>query len=306
LSELRTGLSLDLDYAGANLLFVVGCPRSGTTWVQRLLATHPLIRTGQESDVFDLYIGPQLRAWERELDPESSGRGGVGLGCYFTAAEFRAVLKGYLLKLLEPMVGGLGPSELFLEKTPGHVLYVPEIHALLPAARFVHVLRDARDTVASLLEASRGWGRAWAPRRTAQAAGTWVNHVRAARAAQQTLPAQQFFEVRYEALHADSPRVLRQLVDWLGQSWTEAEISAAVEKNSPAAARAGRGTPIPLSGEFASAIGPAVKEPAGFIRRAQAGTWREDLTLLDKIQVWRVAHATMGSVGYTWATPWSR
>jgi hypothetical protein len=304
LTEPREGLTLD--YLGANLLFVMGCPRSGTTWVQRLLATHPRIRTGQESDVFDLYIGPQLRAWEHELDPESSGRGGVGLGCYFTAAEFRDVLKGYLLKLIEPMVGGLAPDELFLEKTPGHVLYVPEIHALLPAARFVHVLRDARDTVASLLGASRSWGRAWAPRQAGQAAGTWVSHVRAASAAQRSLPAQQFFEVRYESLHADGPRVLRQLVDWLGESWTDAEIRAAVEKNSPRAARAGQGTPIPLSGEFASAFGPVVKEPEGFIRKAQAGTWREDLTAFDKLEVWRVAHTTMAANGYAWATPWSR
>ena len=65
---------LTLEYSGSNMLFVVGCPRSGTTWVQRLLATHPRIRTGQESDVFDQYIGPQLRAWEQELKPEEIGR----------------------------------------------------------------------------------------------------------------------------------------------------------------------------------------------------------------------------------------
>src|SRR5579872_7450610 len=84
------------DDTGANLLFVVGCPRSGTTWVQRLLATHPCIRTGQESDLFDLYVGPQLRTWQQELTADSSGRGAVGLGCYFTDDEFRRTLKSYL------------------------------------------------------------------------------------------------------------------------------------------------------------------------------------------------------------------
>src|ERR1700682_5616707 len=87
-----TATGLTLEYTGANLLFVVGCPRSGTTWVQRLLATHPGIRTGQESDVFDQYIGPQLRTWQHELDPQASGRGGVGLGCYFQDGEFRRLL----------------------------------------------------------------------------------------------------------------------------------------------------------------------------------------------------------------------
>jgi hypothetical protein len=292
------------EYSGANLLFVVGCPRSGTTWVQRLLATHPRIRTGQESDIFDDYIGPQLRAWQRELDPNASGRGGVGLGCYFQDHEFKRLLKSYLMQLLEPMIGPLQPGELFLEKTPGHVLFIPEIHALLPAARFIHVLRDARDTVVSLLGASRGWGRAWAPRRANQAAGTWVNHVQAARQAQRILPPEQFVEVRYEALHTDGPRVLRGLVDWLDVPWSDADIRAALDINRPEAARAGQGTPIPLGGQFGDSIGPVVKEPVGFVRSARPGTWNDGLTAFDKLAVWRVARTTMAEVGYPWRRPW--
>src|SRR5215831_21247568 len=133
-------MKLDADYDGSNLVFVVGCPRSGTTWVQRLLASHACIRTGQESDLFDMYIGPLLRTWQQELRVDSSGRGSVGLSCYFTDAEFVRTLKTYLLQLLAPMVGQLEPGELFLEKTPIHVLFVPEIHTLLPRARFIHVL----------------------------------------------------------------------------------------------------------------------------------------------------------------------
>src|SRR6185437_13587512 len=109
------GEHVNVDYTGENLVFVVGCPRSGTTWVQRLLATHPCVRTGQESDLFDIYVGPQLRAWQLELTE-------------------------YLLRLLAPMIAELKPGELFVEKTPSHILYLPEIHKLLPAARFVNVL----------------------------------------------------------------------------------------------------------------------------------------------------------------------
>jgi len=296
---------MNLDYSGDNLVFVVGCPRSGTTWVQRLLATHPSIRTGQESDLFDLYVGPQLRTWRQELTVDSSGRGGVGLGCYFTDAEYQRVLKEYLLRLLVPMVGELAPGELFLEKTPSHILYVPEIHALLPEARFIHVLRDARDTVASLLSAARGWGRAWAPRRAANAASTWVSHVHAARQAQRLLPEEKFTEVRYEALHANGPRELGRLADWLGLSWNAYEVGEALKRNSPEAAKAGSGTPIPLGGQFGQQLGPTVKEPPGFIRQARAGTWRQDLSATEKLAVWRVARRTMAQVGYPWAMPWS-
>ena len=300
------GRRLDVDYEGDNLLFVVGCPRSGTTWLQRLLATHACIRTGQESDLFDLYVGPQLRTWRQELSTDSSGRGGVGLGCYLRDGQFQEILKRYALELLQPMVGGLQPGELFVEKTPSHVLFVPEIHALLPRARFIHVLRDARDTVASLLSASRGWGRSWAPRRAGSAAATWVNHVRAAREAQRTLPHDAFIEVRYEAMHAQGASELRRLADWAGIVWSDTEILAALERNSPEAARTGAGTPIPLGGEFGASSGPVVREPEGFVRQARAGAWTTDLTFMDRVAVWRVARSTMAEVGYPWTAPWSQ
>src|ERR671934_777469 len=104
-------------FSGANLVCIVGCPRSGTTWLQRLLAGHPNVRTGQESDVFDIYVGPQLRAWRRELDPTSSGRGGVGLACYFDEQTFLGILTPYARELLEPMLANLRPGELFAGKT---------------------------------------------------------------------------------------------------------------------------------------------------------------------------------------------
>ena len=72
------------EYTGHNMVFIVGAPRSGTTWLQRLLATHPRIRTGQESKLFRWYIAPQLRMWAMETTRErnretANGRGGTGL-----------------------------------------------------------------------------------------------------------------------------------------------------------------------------------------------------------------------------------
>src|SRR5206468_6090806 len=113
---------------GSNLAFVVGCPRSGTTWVQRLLATHPRVRTGQESYFFGSYIGPQLRAWKRHA--ADFGRGAIGPACYFSQEEFLAILGRYAAMLLAPMVEGLPPGGLFVEKTPQHGLFIPEIVAL--------------------------------------------------------------------------------------------------------------------------------------------------------------------------------
>ncbi|HVO49258.1 MAG TPA: sulfotransferase [Steroidobacteraceae bacterium] len=290
-------------YNGHNLIFVVGSPRSGTTWLQRLLAAHPSVRTGQESGLFDSYVGPQLRAWRRDLDPATSGRSAVGMGCYLREEEFLDLLRGYMLRLLEPMVGRLAPGQLFLEKTPSHALFIPEIMELLPQSRIIHILRDARDVSASLLAAAKSWGSYWAPGHPRGAAGMWVDHVRAARAAAQRLPHAQFLEVRYEDMYGDTRRVLRRTLSFLGLQWSDEELGRAVTGNRPELARQTGGTAIEVGGEFRSRGTETLREPDGFIRRAGTQTWRRDLSLRDRLWVWLVARKTMAEVGYRWSLP---
>jgi hypothetical protein len=47
-----------------------------------------------------------------------------------------------------------------------------------------------------------------------------------------------------------------------------------------------------------------VQEPPGFVRKAQVGAWRHDLSPLERVLVWRVAGPTMAEVGYPWPRPW--
>ena len=287
-------------YDGSNLILIVGAPRSGTTWLQKLLAAHPLVKTGQESEVFDSYIGTQLRAWRRSMTLENSGRGGVGLACYFREEDFLRILRDYLGVLMEPMLGNLAPGEVFLEKTPGHALYLPEILELLPRVRIIHILRDGRDVSASLLAASRTWGKNWAPRKIGTAARMWVKHVQAVKQAAPLIPPGQFHELRYEQLYAEPSGALREVSDFLGFQWDQAALLDAVNRNRPEAKMQAGETPIPLHGEIALHSGSVVQDPIDFIRKATPGGWRRDLSLWQKIQFWRIARKTLAQTGYQW------
>lgn len=87
----------------------------------------------------------------------------IGLGGYFREDEFLKNLKEYMLVLMRPMIGNLKPDEIFIEKTPNHALFIPEIIELLPNCKIVRILRDGRDTVASLVAASKtSLGQGWA------------------------------------------------------------------------------------------------------------------------------------------------
>ena len=132
----------------------------------------------------------------------------------------------------------------------------------------------------------------------------WIEHVQAVREAARDLGPTQCYEVRYEQLHANTHATLRGLVEWMGLQWADQELDSAIVQNQAQNARAGAGTDIPVGGAIGDISGPVVVEPAGFIRKADVGTWREDLSIGDRVRVWKLAHSVMREAGYNWRFPW--
>ena len=288
------------DYQGEHLVFIIGCPRSGTTWVQRLLSCHPQVRTGQESNLFNDSIGLQLRRWRRGLSVRE--RGGVGLACYFTEPEMLDLLRDFMRKLLQRMLEPLTDDQFFVEKTPDHALYLAEMLELLPASRILHVLRDPRDVVASLMAASRTWASesSWAPARARDAAKLWVRTVNTVHGVIRRTQSKQVLEVRYEDLHSTPFETLARIRDFIGFEWPQAEMRRALEATliDGAASRENGQPIIPLAGQAAIESGPRVIDPEGFIRKGKPGSWKSDLSTLDKFWVWKLARECARKNGY--------
>ena len=284
------------------MTLIVGSPRSGTTWLQRLLASHPGIYTGQESHLFEWYLGPMLRKWHSTLQKfegrDETRREGVGLAAYLTTEGFRDLLRPFVEQTIA--AAQVPPGGMFLEKTPGHALYMPEIAELWPGVRFVHLVRDPRDVVASLLKASESWGKGWAPENAMPAAQLWGRHVRAVRQAQAALPPDRFVEVRYEDLHAAPVARLGDLASFLGIEWDEADICEAVEANSASRTKAGQATPLPVFGHHGQKMKAVTREPEGFVGRARPGGGKHDLSFRQKVDVWRATRDLASAYGYAW------
>lgn len=293
----------DIEYSGQDLVFIVGCPRSGTSWLQRLLSFHPKIHTGQESHIFSHYIVPCLRHWRRGFEEE--GRGGVGLSCYLTEKEFISELKSFLMSLLRYMVPSITSGEIFIEKSPSHSLFLPEIMKLLPEARVIHIIRDPRDVVASLLAASKSWGSKWAPKTAGDAARMWVKHVTAVKKAGEDLNEAHFIELNYEELLRHTNKTLRRCFEFLGMEISDQDLLKTIKENDFTRAVKTGGSSITLGGEVSKIKDrKVVIEPKGFVRKGQIGSWKNDLTFKEKFMVWRVANEVMGQMGYEWRFPW--
>jgi len=289
---------------GNNIVFIVGCPRSGTSWLQSMIAANPKIKTGPETHLFSNYISPQLNSWRSEIKLMGSPQGTNGLASYFEEGEFLSALREYLANLLKPMTQDLKPGELFVEKTPGHATALSDITLLLPESKIIHLIRDARDVVASLLQANKTWAKGRFTGDARIASSLWVKHVTKARRASKHLGSNQYLELKYEDLWNQPTKYLGEAWRFLGIDGSENEVANAIEANRASTLRESGGYRYPTRGEHARMRGGTIQSPPGFIRRAEPGGWRQDLTWVQKIQVWRTARVTMEEIGYPWKLPW--
>jgi tetratricopeptide (TPR) repeat protein len=186
----------------AQPIFVLGMPRSGTTLIEQILASHPLVLGAGEL--------PAMR-----LVAESAG----------TYPDFASQLRpDHLVPLADRYLQRIAPlatRQYLVDKMPANFLYAGLIHLLLPNARIIHVRREAADTCLScytkLFAAEQLFTYDLKELgRFHRAYQTLTDHWRT------VLPANRFVEVDYEAVVDDLPMEARRLTDWLGLPWDDA------------------------------------------------------------------------------------
>ncbi len=128
-------------------VFVGGCERSGTSLLQRLLCAHSRIAGGPElmfgGRIADLH---QHMSWilRRGAEPYRE-RLGAFLGSDELDRHFRDFYRG----LFRDLVRVREPPLFISEKTPSNIFAAASLLELFPDSRFVHLIRDGRDVVAS-------------------------------------------------------------------------------------------------------------------------------------------------------------
>ena len=286
---------------GNNLVFIAGCPRSGTTYFQKMFAALPNTRTSQELHLWYLVnsLWDRWRNQHKAIDLDQ--RGGVGLALFVTQEDFLTHFRNFLIQLLKKVIPDLKQGEIFIEKTPSNALYIDLIHTVFPKARIIYVLRDARDVVASLLAASNTWGKRWAPDNSKEAARIWRQHSAIARSELQHLPDNLHITVKYEEMIADPVARLSEIAAFLDIDASDHQIMQAVQVNSLDSVHLSGGTAIPRG----MVENKNFKEPEGFVRKVGDNRrWREKLSFYQRFWVWRVAGKEMKEAGYEWKWPW--
>lgn len=131
---------------GRRFVFVGGAPRSGTTLLQHILDCHPEVFGGPEFE----RVPDIVEAWRAVVDSFSRGR--ITEFCQRT--EIDAAFAALIERLLLPAADAR-QARLLSEKTPFNVLVFSELLELFPRCRALHLVRDPRGVVCSMLHVGK-------------------------------------------------------------------------------------------------------------------------------------------------------
>ncbi len=213
-------------------IFLLGCPRSGTTLLQLMLHSHPRIALPPESrflletyrrrlDFGDLRHPHNRAALARSIvDRPQSKFGDLGLDRERVLVEITngpPTLGSALAIVLRAFADRFGKPR-WGDKRPAYYQDVSALRRLFPRAQFVHIVRDGRDCVASLKRMP------WWKQDVAAAIATWTEALDYGRQAARRLPTDTWHELTYERLVTGPESELRRLCAFLGEDYDDAML----------------------------------------------------------------------------------
>ncbi|MDR3525921.1 MAG: sulfotransferase [Rhizomicrobium sp.] len=182
-------------------VFIVGMPRSGTSLVEQMLASHPQVFGAGERTWFGDLIGEMLPGYPQVMPSDGARQ----LGARYSE-RLRALAPG---------------AARITDKLPANFRHLGLIHQSLPNAKILHIQRDARDTCFSCYSKLFRSGLNFAYElgelgRYYNAYEVLMTHWRTA------LPADRLLEIQYETLVADFEHEAKRIVEFCGLNWNAA------------------------------------------------------------------------------------
>jgi hypothetical protein len=290
----------------SRLIWLFGSPRSGSSWLLQLLASHPAVVQINEP-LIGGYLGPILSESANVSAPDLDTSNFTLLRAErdkpesFFSREFTDVWAPALGELMvERFLAHVlrYPSEVPLSRTivaikePNGSQSADVLMAALPRARLVFLLRDGRDVVDSELAGNlegawlssaipgvSGIAEAERVEFVKQSAYKWLWRTEVVQEAYRAHAGPKYL-IRYEELLEDPTAQLKSLFDWVGLEIDDAELAKWIERRSfeqiPAEARG----------------------PQGFFRAATPGMWRESLTAEEQAVVEGIIGPKVRELGY--------
>jgi tetratricopeptide (TPR) repeat protein len=196
-------------YRAAAPVFVAGLPRTGTTLVERIIASHSAMTSAGETGAFAAEMNRAMKG--TSADPVDLGRRYVD-----SVTAFRV------------------PQNVrFIDKTLQNYLCCGLIHAALPAARIIFVQRHPLDACWAIYKAHFR-GKFSFSYHQIELAEYYLAYRRLSRHWRATLPPDVLLEINYEDIVRDQAAASRRLISFVGLPWND-EVLRFHESPAPSA-----------------------------------------------------------------------
>lgn len=209
-------------------VFVIGVPRSGTTWLFDMIASHEAIASLKGSNTFlQSYVFPleNIYQWEKRmfLDKGFSR----GLPSKFSPDDFEEFIR---LSIKSFYARVPGDYRFYVEKATDLTSVLHKIRKYIPKSKFVHIIRDGRNCTVSRIKNRNKYGPPFGVDSVHEGAVTWKNQILEARKNTSGFSAD-VLEIRYEDLLRDPVNLLQKIFSHIGLETDSESIARIAREN---------------------------------------------------------------------------
>lgn len=191
-------------------VFLIGFPRSGTTLLEQILASHPDVDAVEEEEALVASCGALLASDDA-----------LGGWARMSGAEIGELRAAYWRKM-QAAIGYRSTKHVFVDKLPLNTALLPLIYRVFPHAKIVFAVRDPRDVVVSCFRQNFALNPAMANFLSLEGSVHYYDAVMAVGAVSRSRLPLQIHDVRYERLVADFDSTVRDLLAFLALPWDDA------------------------------------------------------------------------------------
>lgn len=189
-------------------IFVLGMPRSGTTLIEQVLASHPAVHGAGELPAFKLAV-------------DSVAPPGIAYPDFVLPSLDEAAVRRIGAEYLNRLAAFAPEGERVTDKMPSNFLYAGLIHLALPNAVIIHTVRNPLDTCISCFSKLFRPGEQSFTYDLGELGRYYVRYQRLMAHWRSVLPAGRMLDVHYEDVVGDLEGQARRILAHCGLPWDE-------------------------------------------------------------------------------------
>ena len=188
-------------------IFVLGMPRSGTTLVEQVLASHPAVHGAGELAAFGMAV--------RAVAPPGTAYPDI------VPALDQAAIDQIGAEYIKRLAALAPEAERVTDKMPSNFIYAGMIHLALPNAVIIHTVRNPIDTCVSCFSKLFKPGEQIFSYELGELGRYYLRYQRLMEHLRRVLPPGRILDVQYENMVADLEGQARRILDHCGLPWDE-------------------------------------------------------------------------------------